>query len=217
VSAKLCTKARGKESLLAGGLQGQEEAFGQPLQVAALLAGFARPWFVVGGWAVDLYSGRVTRPHHDVEIAIFREDQLALQDFLSGWEFQKATRNPEKPLEPWHQGEWLELPVHEIHAQPSGAEPSELEVLLNERRGEEWVFRRNQSVTRPLAKVAMQSALGIPFLSPEVVLLYKAKAPRAHDIADFEELRGLLDQERRSWLKWAIAACHPDHPWLGVP
>jgi hypothetical protein len=40
-----------------------------------VLSSLRRPWFVVGGWALDLFLGRETRSHKDIDIAIFREDQ----------------------------------------------------------------------------------------------------------------------------------------------
>ncbi len=34
----------------------------EPVQVvAALMKDFERPWFVAGGWAIDLYLGHVSR------------------------------------------------------------------------------------------------------------------------------------------------------------
>jgi hypothetical protein len=30
------------------------------------------PWCVAGGWALDVWRGRQTRPHDDLEIAILR-------------------------------------------------------------------------------------------------------------------------------------------------
>ena len=39
---------------------------------AAHMDGFPAPWFVSGGWAIDLFLGRVTRDHSDIEIGIYR-------------------------------------------------------------------------------------------------------------------------------------------------
>jgi hypothetical protein len=41
------------------------------LQIAALMQRFERPSCIAGGWAIDLFLGRMTRPHKDIEIAIF--------------------------------------------------------------------------------------------------------------------------------------------------
>ncbi len=58
--------------------------FALPLQVATLMRDFKPNWFIAGGWAIDLFLGKVTRPHQDIEIAIFRKDQLALRDYFDG-------------------------------------------------------------------------------------------------------------------------------------
>ncbi len=66
------------------------DEFALPRQVLSLLAGFGMPWWVAGGWAVDLFIGRLTRPHKDIEIAVFRHDQLVLQEHLAGWSLRKV-------------------------------------------------------------------------------------------------------------------------------
>jgi hypothetical protein len=192
-------------------------AFEEPLRIAALLARFRRPWFVAAGWAVDLYLGRVTRQHKDLEIAILRRDQHALRRYLQDWEFKKVKRvsgEGEGRLEPWAEDESLKLPTHEIHAQSGGGGLTKLEILLNECSGQDWIFRRNPEIKRPVSLIGLLSQTGVPFLAPEIVLLYKAKNPKLDDEADFNKVAPLLKQEPRAWLRWAIEACHPGHPWL---
>ena len=191
-------------------------SFKDPLKIAKLLAGFEKPWFVAGGWAIDLYLGHITRVHKDIEIAILRCDQLALQNYLRDWEFIKVIPESGSQRESWERGEWLELPVHEIHARRKGEDPSDLEILLNESRGGEWRFRRNLSICSPLSMIGQLSEIGMPFLSPEIVLLYKAKNPTAIDQIDFENVCQVLKIEPRQWLKEAIRCCYPGHPWLDI-
>ena len=38
--------------------------------------------------------------------------------------------------------------------------------------GDEWVYRRDPMVRRPLANVGRVTADGIPYLAPEIVTLY---------------------------------------------
>jgi Aminoglycoside-2''-adenylyltransferase len=57
--------------------------FTEPQKVARLLEEVRCSWGVAGGWALDLFLDRVTREHQDIEVAIFREDQLILQEYLS--------------------------------------------------------------------------------------------------------------------------------------
>lgn len=118
--------------------------------------------------------------------------------------------------EKWDKGEWLDLPVHEIHAQKADRDPSKLEILLNESSGDEWRFRRNLKITRPLSMIGLFSKDGIPFLSPEIVLLYKAKDPTENDEADLNNALEVLRGKRRHWLKQAIQACYPGHPWIDI-
>lgn len=183
--------------------------------VGALMAGFAPPWYMVGGWALDLFLGRVTREHSDIDIAVLRADQDALRAHLVGWDLRKVVAGSDGGiLVPWLEGEWLELPVHEIHARRSQGEPAALEVLLLESTGDLWWFRRNREVVRPLARIGLRALDGLPFLAPEIVLLYKAKIHRPKDDQDFHSVRDALDAERREWLLQALATCHPGHPWL---
>ena len=225
----------------------EKEPFEVPLKIAVLMAGFEHPWFIAAGWAIDLYLGRITREHKDVEIAILRKDQLALRKHLRGWEFKKVKPSsehlPKKAgrLEPWKEDEFLKLPTHEIHAytrntrtlaghlhnslgltplnqghntRNTPADPDQLEILLNESSGKNWVFRRNPAITRALSLTAMKSDAGVPFLSPEVVLLYKAKKPAAFDVKDFDNVIAFLEKERRIWLRQALEVCHPGHDWI---
>ncbi len=174
------------------------------------MRGFPAPWCVAGGWALDLFLGRVTRAHADVEIALFREDQALLHVHLRGWHWEKVI---DGRLVRWPADERLELPVHEIHGRSKSDPRLALEFLLNERTKANWVFRRNKRVTMPIDRAIVRGALGYPILCPAIVLLFKAKAPRAKDEADFRSARDGLDVEQRSWLCDALAACHPGHSW----
>jgi hypothetical protein len=175
------------------------------------LRGFPAPWAVAGGWALDLFLGCATRPHADVDACLFRADQAALHRHLAGWELRKVVGGE---LFSWPAGEWLSLPVHEIHARRADNPTRSIELLLNERDGDDWVFRRNAAARCPAGRVIRRSGAGPPILCPAVVLLYKAKAPRAVDEHDFEVVRGSLAPAQRHWLRAALAVCHPGHPWL---
>jgi hypothetical protein len=182
-----------------------------PLKVADIMRDFKPRWFVAGGWAIDLYLEKVTRPHNDIEIAIFRKDQLALHNYLKGWRLQKVVQGK---LMAWHEDESLELPIHEIHGFNEASDPQQIEVLLNETDGNEWIYRRNEKVRRPMAKCHLVSKEGVKFLCPEVVLLYKSKNPNDKDEQDFAGTIKHFDAERRGWLRDAIAVCDAGHHWL---
>ena len=183
------------------------------LNLKKVLNNFSKPWYIAGGWAIDLYLGRVTRIHKDIEIAIFRQDQKELYDYLNDLILDKVIPGLYK-RERWLRNEWLSLPIHEIHAtSPSKEKSNNFEILLNESDHRYWYFRRNQQVKRLLYKIGKIGYQGIPYLSPEVVLLYKAKEPTPSDLSDFLQTADLLTIEERTWLGKAIADCYQSHPW----
>ncbi len=49
----------------------------------ALDAAELEHWFF-GGWAVDLWVGRLTRPHDDIDVLVWREDQAPVHEALQG-------------------------------------------------------------------------------------------------------------------------------------
>lgn len=187
--------------------------FRVPEAVAALMKGYTRHWYIAGGWAIDLYLNRRTREHEDIEVAALRKSQKELRSHLAGWEFSKALPGG-RGLRRWEEGKWLEPPVHEVHARRETGEPSSLEILLNEAEGDFWRYRRNPAVTRPVADIGVTSQLNIPILRPEIVLLYKAKEPRARDANDLHSVLERLEPDARGWLSRAIGLCHPGHAWL---
>ena len=171
-------------------------------------------WFVCGGWAIDLYLGELTREHKDVDIAIWRKDQLLMQQYLvnRGWTIDVAGGGK---LVPWAVGDFIELPKHNVWCKNVKHDPDFLEVLFNERDGESFLFRKDFSIKRPLSQTVLQSSQGILYLAPEIVLLYKS---RSHDEtqnqADFVATIPKLSDESLTWLKNSIMTMNQEHPWL---
>lgn len=184
-------------------------SFEQCQKVASLMAKFNNTWFIAGGWAIDLFMGKETREHKDIEIAIFRKDQLNLKAYLKAWDFKKVINS-----EFHHWGdEFLELPIHEIHA-TNKLNGDKLEVLLNEAEDNDWQFRRDLRISLPHHAVWSYSELGIPYLNPEIVLLYKAKNTREKDHQDFITVKDHLDNNKKQWLKSALELHVPEHRWI---
>ena len=51
-------------------------------------------WFF-GGWAVDLWAGRPTRPHDDIDVLVWRHDQGRVHEPLqgAGWKHAPTTED----------------------------------------------------------------------------------------------------------------------------
>jgi hypothetical protein len=78
------------------------------------------------------------------------------------------------------------------------------------------VHRRDPAVRRPIARVCRRGPGGVRVLAPEVVLLYKSRAPRVADERDFLAARPLLDGEARAWLAAALTRQDAAHPWAAA-
>ncbi len=180
-----------------------------PVDAVRLMRGYERPWWVGGGWALDLFLGRTTRPHGDLDVVVLRNDQGRLRQHFADWDVHVAHQGS---LTPWC-GERLELPLHGLWARADPDGPWELEFLLMESDGERWLFRRDPRIALPLERAGLRRR-EIPYLAPEIPLLYKSKDPRDHDEADFAAVLPELPPDRRGWLRAAIESQEPSHPWL---
>ena len=179
-------------------------------RAVSVMGNFRARWAIAGGWALDLFVGHESRPHADIDIAILRADQNQLRSQVSG----RVEKVVEHQLVEWAPTELLELPVHEVHATwPDGYH---LEFLLNEhdRETNEWVFRRDQRIRRPLATAFVAGR--VPYLAPEIVLLYKAKAPAMKDDADLNAVLSHLQNDQRLWLRRALDVMAPGHHWASI-
>ena len=52
--------------------------------VGSLLSGLTVPWWVTGGWAIDLAAGHLTRDHADVNVMMLERDEHSLTRILDG-------------------------------------------------------------------------------------------------------------------------------------
>lgn len=80
-----------------------------------------------------------------------------------------------------------------------------------------WVFQMDRHIRRPYHDAVSVTPAGIPFLRPELVLLYKALRAEPKDHADFDTAREHLTLDDRRWLAEAIqniGGC--DHAWLSM-
>ena len=182
-----------------------------PTEAAELLGNLAAPWWIARGWALDCFVGRQSRDHADLDIEVLRRDQFAVQRHLADWDLHTAE---DGILLPWLPGLALEPRVNSIWCRPTPDAPWAVQIMFAPATGNQWHYRRCPIITRPLTSLVLRTAAGLPFLAPEVQLLYKAKALRPKDAADFALVYPLLDPTRRDWLAAALHTAHPGHRWL---
>lgn len=190
------------------------------LEVAKALANLRAPFYFAGGWAIDLFLGRVTREHHDIDALVLRRDHLGLHDALSEFSLKKIIPHPDGmppnrgTITEWPKGERLELPLHQINAYRRDESESAFQVMLGESSGGDWIFRRNPEIRMPLMRIGFYPLWGLPYLAPEIVLLFKAKHLEERDQIDFTNAAPALNADARRWLRDALEKTHPRHEWL---
>jgi hypothetical protein len=182
----------------------------RPEQVAERLDGVGTPWCIAAGWALDLFRGEQSRPHGDLEIAVpaagFPEIRHRFPEYVfdavgSGrvWPGAEA-----EALAATHQT-WLRDPASGQFLFDVFREPHE---------GRTWICRRDEKLRLPYDAIIERTSDGVPYLVPELVLLFKAKASRPKDQADFDGVLPLLGRTRQGVLRGWLELMHPGHPWL---
>jgi hypothetical protein len=176
-------------------------------EAVALMDGFPGPWWVAAGWAIELHVRRRLRDHADVDLLVLRDDQAAIRAQLPGWDAWIAH---DGRLEPWPEGMRIEPPRSGLWVRRDARGPWQLQFLLAEADGGTWWFRRDPRIRMPVAAIGLRTAEGIPYLTPELVLLFKSRHLRERDDFDFEAVLPLLDESARA----RLAAWLPQgHPW----
>src|SRR5262245_40400957 len=171
-----------------------------PREAAGVLVGLDIAWCVVGGWSIDLWLGRETRAHADLEIAIARADFDRMREHLYDYvlhsvgdgEVRLLSRDEDPPVDS-HQNWVLDPRANEWR----------MDVMLEPGDAQTWVFRRDESIRAPRRSM-IGTRDGIPFLKAHGALLFKAKRAESKDALDFAACLPLLDSDDRAWLTGAL-------------
>jgi len=182
-----------------------------PLSLTDTVETFAEArfrWWVSGGRALDLHIGRSWRDHDDTDVGVPRREAAGLRALLDGWDIQVAASGR---LHPWA-GQELRPDLHEnnlwCRRRPTG--PWCLDVTLAEGDGEAWVYRRDGRIRIPWVQAVLSTADGVPYLAPELQLLFKSKDVRPKDDVDARQVIPELSAERRDRLARLLPE---DHLW----
>lgn len=181
-----------------------------PAEIAQILGGLAAPWWIVGGWAIEAFTGR-TRAHDDIDVAIFRGDLPAVLDHLLPnycvWSNFSGTLRPLRRPEDLLEGS------RQLWVRRDALSPWLFDLLLTPHEADTWISVRDDRIRRDIAQ-ALFTRDGVRYLRPEIVLHMKARLSRPKDDGDFSAALGLLDDEARAWLRSALEITNPEHAWL---
>jgi hypothetical protein len=166
---------------------------------------------VAGGWALDLNRGEQTREHGDIEIGVPAAGFGQIRGALAGLDIEVIGYGMRWPVDSpaftqLHQT-WVSDPATGSYV---------LDVFREPHDGDIWICRRDDTIRWPFRQIVCQSQDGIPYLAPQIVLLFKAKHGQPKDEADFAGTLPLLAPQARDWLRRALQRVHPGHAWIGM-
>jgi hypothetical protein len=184
-----------------------------PAEVLGLLAALPARWWIIGGWAIDAFTG-VARDHEDVDVAFFRADLPAVVAHLSPelciWSNLGGTLRPLRKPDDLLEG------ARQLWVRRDGRSPWVMDLAMTPHHGDTWISPRDDRVRRPFDDATFVAADGIRYLRPELNLFMKARWARAKDDRDLEVTLPSLDEASRAWLSESIELVHPGHRWLAA-
>jgi len=182
-----------------------------PTQLARELRGAGDIWWIAGGWSLELFTAATARGHDDIDISCFRDDLARLRRTLADCSYHATQDGRLRPLAP---DEAVAEDVNTLWCRLPGSRFWDFEVMIEQRRGDEWCFRRDPAARLPVPDLTWTQEDGMRVVRPEVQLLYKAKDVRPRDERDFRAVLAHLSGTATRWLSEALARVHPGHTWL---
>jgi hypothetical protein len=178
----------------------------------AFFAGFDRPWWVVGGWAIEAFTG-AEREHDDLDLSMLACDVAALREFVADrWHLWTIGDGALRPMTDQYPD--LPSPDAQLWVRRDAASPWVIDLPVTPDTDGRWRNKKLPEHVAPLDDVTWLTDEGVRVLNPEIVLLYKARLDRTKDRRDLRHAWPLLGEPQRDWLRDGVRRLHPDHPWL---
>ena len=193
---------------------------------------------VCGGHAIDLFLGKKTRPHKDLDVVVFWEDRDKTIEFMlknkwdvyepCGTEYlhkinniisQKRLRSNIWCVKPDNRHYTFSEKDTDMYAvEFDDSEQTELdyiEFLFNTRNEGYFFYSRNYDIKLELNTVIYKKD-NIPYIAPELVLLYKSTAAEQVEYQlDFENTLSKMNEQQIKWLNDSLKIMYPKgHIWL---
>ena len=207
-------------------------------QLNSLMAETGVDYAICGGHAIDLFLGKKTRLHKDLDVAVYREDRdKIVQHMLNeDWAVYEPcgtaylhkinTVADQKRIKAniWcvkQSNQHYRFKEHEKDMYAVDADNSEqteldyIEFLFNSRKDGNFLYAKNHDVKMNLVN-AILKINDIPFLAPEIILLYKSTMADNPDYQlDFDNALTAMGREQIEWLKNSLSVMFQNgHKWL---
>lgn len=208
-------------------------------QANKLLINGSFDYAICGGFAIELFLNKETRKHSDIDISVYWQDRDKIILYMQSLGFDvyemcggkiahhitdikhqiKAKRN----IFCFKEGCTLvklipqnEVNMYYIDFNHCGQTQLDfVEFLFNNRSSDSFLYARNENISLPLNRAILNND-GIPYLAPELVLLYKSTdTEREGYQLDFDLAMEKMSHEQKQWLQTALKIMNPScHKWL---
>ena len=132
-------------------------------------------------------------------------------EVLPGWDIEIASSGV---LTPWKASALLaEASQNNLWCRKGPGQPWCIDITIGEGDREFWIFRRDPTIRIPWPEAVLRSDQEVPYLAPDLQLLFKSKNPRPKDDLDASEAIPLLKSVARSRLRRLLPE---DHPWQAL-
>jgi len=208
-------------------------------EINGMLKNHAFEYAFCGGYAIDLFLNKQTRSHGDVDVMTYRkyrDDIIVYMQSIGYTVYEmigdgkahlisdisdqfKIKRNiacvkensPKAVLTKTEKQDIFYIDFPDIPQCKSDF----IEFLFNDRTDTHFLYARNQEIKRDIDKAILFSD-DIPFLSPELCLLYKSTdTERAGYQHDYEVAKAVMNEEQKAWLNHALTVIYNgNHKWI---
>ena len=192
-----------------------------------------------GGQAIDLFLGYESRTHGDIDVCAYWSDRdgiirfmqsrgFSVYEMLGGGRAHRITDISRQIREkrnifcfrdgcslvrvyPLDENDCCRLEFFHI----GQTELDFIEFLFNDRSETDFEYARDREIKREIGR-AVLFADGVPYLAPELCLLYKSTdTERDGYQRDFELACRAMSAEQQSWLQSALKRLYPQgHKWI---
>lgn len=197
-------------------------------------------WAFCGGWGIDLFCGRQTRQHGDIDVCVFLENRSdviklmrrpnwTLYDYCGGGVVHLTGRHFEEEYAGRNLccvkdgNEFVQFePIGDDKFRQGFKETNQkdldyVDFLFGRRLSGSFVCQWHE--TKLAIERAMDKAIlhrqGIPYVAPEILLLFKSHTDEENGDHDFALASEKMNDEQKAWLLNALKLWHPDgHPWI---
>ena len=191
-----------------------------------------------GGWAIDLFIGAETRKHGDIDILVYWPERDTIIQHMQSLGFQvyemigggkahhitdihnqiKCKRNIfccTQDCELVCLSPTDEADIYFVNFKHIGqTKLNFVEFLFNDKDDTDLLYARNSAVKQALSDAILYNG-SLPYLSPEMCLLYKSTdTEREGYQSDYDNAMANMNQRQRRWLDDALTIMYPEgHKW----